>query len=231
MEVLMKSNKILVVDDESKLRSVICKFLIHEGFTVDEADNGATALLMIEENRYDLVILDVMMPVIDGWSVCREIRKNTNTYIIMLTARGEEHDKIFGFELGADDYVTKPFSLKELVARVRAVLNRARLIEEDISKTHRIGQIEMDLLARYVSVEKKEIRLTPREYDLLAYMVQNEGIVLTRETLLLKVWGYDYDGDDRTVDTFIRQLRDKLGCCRNYIQTVWGTGYKFIERE
>lgn len=226
----MKKYKILVVDDEAKLRSVICKYLIHADFLVDEACNGAEALLKIENEVYDLVILDVMMPAIDGWTVCREIREHTDTYIIMLTARGQETDRLFGFEMGADDYVTKPFSLQELVARIRAVLNRSRLSKGAITKIFKFGDLKIDLLSRQVSVFETEVRLTPREYDLLAYMAQNVGIVMTRETLLVKVWGYDYTGDDRTVDTFVRQIRDKLGKSKGHIATVWGTGYKFIER-
>lgn len=223
--------RILVVDDEEKIRRVVVKYLEHEGFKIDEATNGAQALDMIRATNYDLVLLDVMMPEVDGWAVCQEIRNTSDTRIIMLTARGEEYDKLLGFELGADDYITKPFSLRLLVARVKAVLSRTRT--GFIRKTDHIecGPIRLNELSRQVFVDHLELKLTPREYELMAFLINNQNIALSRDTLLTRVWGYDYTGDYRTVDTHVRQLRDKLGIHRNCLQTVWGTGYKFCVGE
>ncbi len=223
----MSNKKILIVDDEEKMREVIKIFLQKEGYFIEEAADGKEALDKINDSEYSLLILDVMMPKIDGWTVCRKVRESSNIPIIMLTARGEEYDKLFGFELGVDDYMTKPFSPKEMVARIKAVLKRVSGSSEPKSKTVKVGDIEINPLSQQVFIENKEISLTPKEYDLLNFLAQNPERVYTRDQLLNNVWGYEYFGDFRTVDTHIKQLRDKLGKCRQHIHTVWGTGYKF----
>lgn len=223
----MLDTRILVVDDEEKIRRVVVKYLESEGFKVDEAIDGSHAMELIDSNEYDLVLLDVMMPDINGWSVCQEIRESSDTRVIMLTARSQEHDKLLGFELGADDYITKPFSLRIMVARVKAVLKRSRGTVMTDSGLIKIGPISINRMSHQIFVEQTELKLTPREYDLMVFMIQNPNIALSRDTLLAKVWGYDYSGDYRTVDTHVRQLRDKLGNHRDCLRTVWGTGYKF----
>jgi len=223
----MEDFKILVVDDEEKIRRVVGKYLEHEGYLVEEAENGVIALEKLTHKKYDLVLLDVMMPEIDGWTVCQEIRNHSDTRIIMLSARGEEYDKLLGFELGADDYITKPFSLRLMIARVKAVLSRNRSGILQHNELLKIGPLCLNELSRQIFIDQMELKLTPREYELLAFMLNNQNIALSRDTLLARVWGYDYSGDYRTVDTHIRQLRDKLGMHRDCLQTVWGTGYKF----
>lgn len=220
--------KILVVDDEEKMRQVIGIYLGSEGYQIEMAANGKEALEKFEAVAdYDLILLDVMMPEIDGWTVCREIRRTSRVPIILLTARGEDYDKLFGFELGIDDYMTKPFNLKELNARVKAVLRRVK----DANNCQQQDIVEGVLLIksdyRQAFLDGDELVLTPKEYDLLHYMSANPQIVYSREQLLSHVWGYDFAGDTRTVDTHIKQLRDKLGVHKDYIRTVWGTGYKF----
>lgn len=224
----MNEAKILVVDDEEKMRNAIKIFLDKEGYQVEEATNGREALENIEENHYDLILLDVMMPEIDGWAVCRKIRKESSLPIILLTARGEEYDKLFGFELGADDYLSKPFSLKEMAARVKAVLRRSKANNENFQRAVKMGALEIKTMCKQVLLENQEIFLTPKEYELLYHFVKNPEIVYSREQLLNQVWGYDFVGDARTVDTHVKQLREKLGKYKQYIQTVWGTGYKFM---
>ncbi|MFZ5965769.1 MAG: response regulator transcription factor [Bacillota bacterium] len=223
----MNEGKILMVDDEEKMRHVIKIFLANEGYSVEEAGNGKEALEKIQNNEFDLVLLDVMMPEIDGWTVCRKIRETSSMPIILLTARGEEYDKLFGFELGADDYLTKPFSLKEMLARVKAVLRRSSEILERSNNIIKSGALEIKTMYKQVALEGQELTLTPKEYDLLHFLAKNPQIVYSREQLLNAVWGYDFVGDGRTVDTHIKQLREKLGHYKKYIQTVWGTGYKF----
>lgn len=224
----MNELKILVVDDEDKMRQVIKIFLEKEGYIVDEALNGLEAIKKNEYNKYSLILLDVMMPEIDGWTVCRKIREESSVPIIMLTARSEEYDKLFGFELGVDDYITKPFSPKEMVARIKAVLRRSLNNNNNIKdKTIKVKTLEIRPLSKQVFLDKEEINLTPKEYELLYFLAQNPEIVYTREQLLNKVWGYDYVGDARTVDTHVKQLREKLGEYKGFIHTVWGTGYKF----
>ncbi|MTI48700.1 response regulator transcription factor [Sporosalibacterium faouarense] len=229
----MESQKILIVDDEEKMRQVIKIFLEREGFQVDEARDGKDALNKLDSFDYSLLILDVMMPKIDGWTVCRKIRETSDLPVIMLTARGEEYDKLFGFELGVDDYITKPFSPKEVVARVKAVLKRAN------NKTNakykdiiNIGKyIKINNLSQQVFLEDKEISLTPKEFELLKFLARNPERVYTREQLLDNIWGYDFYGDLRTVDTHIKQLREKLAHHKKCIHTVWGTGYKLKVEE
>ena len=219
---------LLVVDDEANIRRVVREYAEFEEYEVTEAENGMEAVALCRENDYDLIIMDVMMPRLDGYSACKEIRKHKNIPIIMLSARGEEYDKLFGFELGIDDYVVKPFSPKELMARIRAVLNRKQAVtEEPASQRLKFDGLEIDLAGREVYVDGKRASMTPKEYDLLFYLVKNKGLALTRDKLLEKVWGYDCFGDDRTVDTHIKMVRNSLGKYRTFIVTLRGMGYKF----
>lgn len=217
---------ILIVDDEDKIRDIIKKYAAFDGYEVDEASGGLEAVSKCREREYDIIILDIMMPDLDGFSVCREIRKKSNVPIIMLSARGEEYDKIHGFEVGIDDYVVKPFSPKELMLRVAAVLKRT---SAPATESLEIGGIKIDFSARIVYVDGSKIDLTPKEYDLLFYFAKNKGIALTREKLISNVWGYDFYGDDRTLDTHIKLLRKNLGPYNNYIVTLRGVGYRFEE--
>ena len=217
--------KILIVDDEARIRTLIAKYAAFEGYETDEAENGMQAVEKCRKQNYDLVIMDVMMPELDGFSAVREIRKTKNIPVIMLSARGEEYDRIHGFETGADDYVIKPFSPKELMMRVSAILKRSGGTNQE--ETITLGALTVDFTARRVLVEGQEIELSPKEYDLLAYMVRNRGIALTREKLISDVWGYDFFGDDRTLDTHIKLLRRALGPCAEMITTLRGVGYRF----
>ena len=221
--------KVLVVDDEPGIRDVIKEYMGVSGFEITESEDGISALNKLYKSDFDLVILDVMMPKMDGWSLCREIRKNSSVPVIMLTARGEEYDKLLGFELGVDDYIVKPFSPKELVARAKAVLNRTHpeKTQEDIKTVITFGNLSVDLDGRNVSLEKQKLQLTPKEYDLMSFLMQNPNKAFSREQLLTSVWGFDFYGDDRTVDTHIKMLREHLGNYRSWIVTVWGIGYKF----
>lgn len=217
--------KVLVADDEERMRKLVCDFLKKEGFQTLEAADGREALSLFEQDpAICLVILDVMMPGFDGWAVCREIRKNSMIPIIMLTARGEETDELFGFELGADEYVSKPFSPQVLMARVQALLRRTgagnRLIQS-------YPGLEIDIDARHVRVDEELITLSPKEFELLTYLAKNEGRALSRDQILNAVWDYNFYGDPRTVDTHIKKLRLKLGSRGEYIQTVRGVGYRF----
>ena len=198
---------LLIVDDESRIRTLIGKYAAFEGYQVEEAENGMQAVEMCRKKHYDLIIMDVMMPELDGFSAVREIRKTENVPVIMLSARGEEYDRIHGFELGIDDYVVKPFSPKELMMRVAAVLKRGGSAEKNADEVVELGDLKVDFTARRVSVKGEEVDLSPKEYDLLFYMVRNRGIALTREKLISEVWGYDFFGDDRTLDTHIKLLR------------------------
>lgn len=217
---------ILVVDDEVLIREVIKEYLKLEGFNVYEADNGIEAINVIKRNNIDLVIMDIMMPKMDGYTACKEIKKIKDVSFIMLSARSEEYDKLIGFDLGIDDYVTKPFSPKELVARVKAIIKRNSRKENLI-----IEGIKIDDLAHEVYIDNKLIELTPKEYDLLKYLIENKNIALSRENLLSNIWGYDFYGDDRTVDTHIKTLRARLGKYRDLIKTVRGMGYKIEYKE
>ena len=221
---------LLIVDDESRIRTLIGKYAAFEGYQVEEAENGMQAVEMCRKKHYDLIIMDVMMPELDGFSAVREIRKTENVPVIMLSARGEEYDRIHGFELGIDDYVVKPFSPKELMMRVAAVLKRGGSAEKNADEVVELGDLKVDFTARRVSVKGEEVNLSPKEYDLLFYMVRNRGIALTREKLISEVWGYDFFGDDRTLDTHIKLLRKQLGPCADRITTLRGVGYRF-ERE
>lgn len=224
--------KILVVDDEEKIRHIIRKYGEFEGYEIKEAADGMEAVRMCEIEDFDLVILDVMMPELDGFSTCREIKKRREIPVIMLSARGEEYDKIHGFELGIDDYVVKPFSPKELMMRVHVVISRnvAGKKETGVLSEHEIYEREgllVDFSGRFVKVDGQLVDMTPKEYDLLFYLVRNRGIALTREQLITSVWGYDYFGDDRTLDTHIKLLRSSLGPYRRFLVTLRGVGYRF----
>ncbi len=217
---------ILVVDDEEKIRLLIRKYAEFEGHTVTEVSCGLDAITVATEKDFDIIILDIMMPDLDGFSVCREIRKKKKTPIIMLSARGEEYDRIHGFEIGVDDYVVKPFSPKELMLRIGAVLKRSGDVSADVMT---MEGLSIDFSARIVTVDGKKVDLTPKEYELLFYFAKNKGIALTREKLISNVWGYDFYGDDRTLDTHIKLLRKNLGPYSKFIVTLRGVGYRFEE--
>ena len=220
--------KILIVADEEMIRNVVREYAEFEGYETDEAEDGMQAVEKCRKNDYDLIVMDIMMPKLDGYSACREIRKSKQIPVIMLSARGEEYDKLFGFELGIDDYVVKPFSPKELTARIRAVLKRAAAAEtEKKSDVMRFEGLEINMPGREVIVDGTPAALTPKEYDLLFYLVRNKGLALSRDKLLEEVWGYDFYGDDRTVDTHIKMLRNSIGQYRKFIVTLRGMGYKF----
>ncbi len=220
------NNYILIVDDESRMRKLIKDFLVAKGYIILEAEDGEKALQVFEENqsKIELILLDVMMPKLDGWSVLRQIRQTSKVPIIMLTARGEEQDELFGFELGVDEYISKPFSPKILVARVEAILKRT---QGDTKEIKDCGGIEIDKEGRTVTVDGKVLELSLREYELLVYLVENENIALSRDKILNNVWNYDYYGDSRTIDSHIKKIRHKLGKRGKYIKTIRGVGYKF----
>ena len=222
----MEETTILVVDDESRIRKLLKDFLIKENYSILEAADGEDALKVYEENsnKIKLILLDVMMPKLDGWSVLRQIRQTSKVPVIMLTARSEEQDELFGFELGVDEYISKPFSPKILVARIKAILNRTQAKE---SQTKDYGGIFIDTDGRTVSVDGKTIELSLREYELLKYLLDNENVALSRDKILNNVWNYDYYGDSRTIDSHIKKIRHKLGKRGKYIKTMRGVGYKF----
>ena len=222
----MEKMKILVVDDESRMRKLVKDFLTRAGYQVLEAGDGMEAMdLFYEDKDIALIILDVMMPKMDGWQVCREVREHSKVPIIMLTARSEERDELQGFELGVDEYISKPFSPKILVARVGAILRRIN--GTDMSDILDAGGIKIDKAAHSVMIDDKPIDLSYKEFELLTYFVENQGIALSRERILNNVWNYDYFGDARTIDTHVKKLRSKLGDKGEYIKTIWGMGYKF----
>jgi two-component system, OmpR family, response regulator VicR len=228
----MSNELVLVVDDEKTLVKALTFNLEKEGFRVEQAYDGEEALNKVFALKPDIVVLDLMLPLMDGFEVCRQIRKKTDVPIIMLTARGEDIDKVLGLELGADDYLTKPFNSRELVARIKAILRRSLFREEETKKIAKIGNLQVDLLQHRVRLDGKDISLTSKEFALLSFLVANAGNVYSREQLLEQVWGYDYYGDVRTVDVHIRHLREKLEQDPgnpNLILTVWGTGYKIRE--
>lgn len=219
--------KLLIVDDEPKIREVIREYAEFNGYEVEEAADGMSAVGLCKLNHYDLVVLDIMMPKLDGFSACKEIKKIQDVPIIMLSARGEEYDKLFGFELGIDDYIVKPFSPKELMARINVVIQRRSAATHAKVDVLRFNGLEINKAARTVSVDGKRIELTPKEYELLFYLIENRNIALSRDKLLSDIWGYDFFGDDRTIDTHIKNLRNNLGPYRDYIVTLRGVGYKF----
>lgn len=219
---------ILIVDDETNIRRVVREYAEFEGYEVTEAENGMEAVNLCHESDYDLIIMDVMMPRLDGYSACKEIHKTKQIPVIMLSARGEEYDKLFGFEIGVDDYVVKPFSPKELMARVKVVLKRsAQSIAAAAPDKYVFEGLEVNISGREVYVNGQKAAMTPKEYDLLFFLVKNRNIALSRDKLLEEVWGYDFFGDDRTVDTHIKMLRNSLGEYRRFIVTLRGMGYKF----
>jgi len=221
--------KLLIVDDEEKIRYVVREYAQFSGHTVVEAGDGMAAVDLCRKESFDLIVMDIMMPRFDGLSAVKEIRKFCRTPVIVLSARGEEHDKLFGFELGIDDYVVKPFSPKELMARINAVLARSGGAAEGAAahETYEFGGLSIDFTARSVTVDGVPAQMTPKEYELLFFLVKNRGIALSRERLITEVWGYDYFGDDRTLDTHIKMLRQNLGPYRSYIVTLRSLGYKF----
>ena len=222
----MESLKILVVDDESRMRKLVKDFLTKKGFTVIEAGDGEEAVdKFFEVKDIALIILDVMMPKMDGWQVCREIRQYSKVPIIMLTAKSDEKDELQGFDLGVDEYITKPFSPKILVARVETILRRSNVLAAD--DTMEAGGIELNKAAHEVLIDGKSVELSYKEFELLAYFMSNQSVALSRERILNNVWNYDYFGDARTIDTHVKKLRSKLGAKGEYIKTIWGMGYKF----
>ena len=224
----MESLKILVVDDESRMRKLVKDFLTKKGFTVIEAGDGEEAVdKFFEVKDIALIILDVMMPKMDGWQVCREIRQYSRVPIIMLTAKSDEKDELQGFDLGVDEYITKPFSPKILVARVEAILRRSNVLAAD--DTMEAGGIELNKAAHEVLIDGKSVELSYKEFELLAYFMSNQGVALSRERILNNVWNYDYFGDARTIDTHVKKLRSKLGAKGEYIKTIWGIGFRMAE--
>lgn len=222
----MEKLKILVVDDESRMRKLVRDFLVKKDFIVLEAEDGAQAVdIFFSTKDISLIILDVMMPKMDGWQVCREIRELSDVPIIMLTAKSDERDELLGFDLGVDEYISKPFSPKILVARVEAILRRSNLLNDDSIIT--AGEITLNKSAHEVTVEGKPVELSFKEFELLNYFMDNQGLALSREKILNSVWNYDYFGDARTIDTHVKKLRSKLGAKGEYIKTIWGMGYKF----
>lgn len=219
------NNKILVVDDESRIRKIIRDFLVREGYVVCEAEDGEAALdIFCSNNDIDLIIMDVMMPKMDGWQLCKEVRKLSKVPILMLTAKSEEQDELKGFELGVDEYISKPFSPKILTARVNALLRRTTGDNEEILD---IAGITVNKIAHTVTIDGKEIDLSFKEFELLTYFMENRGVALSREKILNNVWNYDYYGDARTIDTHVKKLRSKMGEKGKFILTIWGMGYKF----
>ncbi len=214
--------KILVVDDEELIRDVIKEYSIYEGYEILEANDGIEALSIAEKEDIDLIILDIMMPKLDGFSTYKEIKKKKNIKTIILSARSDEYDKLFAFELGADDYMTKPFSPKELIARIKAVSRRVDIVEDKFT----YETLQVDFKGHTISINNKEIKVTPKEYEILCYLIKNKNIAISREQILSEIWGYDFFGDDRTIDTHIKMLRNNLGIYRDLIITVRGMGYK-----
>ncbi len=222
----MDKLKVLVIDDESRIRKLVRDFLVKKNFEVLEAENGEEAIdIFFQEKEIALLILDVMMPKMDGWQVCREVRKYSKVPIIMLTAKGDERDELLGFELGVDEYISKPFSPKILVARVEAILRRANKLNMD--EVIEVGGICLDKAAHKVTIDGEDVELSFKEFELLTYFIENQGLALSREKILNHVWNYDYFGDARTIDTHVKKLRSKMGEKGEYIKTIWGMGYKF----
>ncbi|CAK7059261.1 response regulator transcription factor [Tissierella carlieri] len=221
--------RILVVDDEEKIREVIREYGEFEGHEVLEAKDGMEAVNICKEENFDVIVMDIMMPKLDGFSAYKEIKKIKDIPVLMLSARGEEYDKLFGFEIGIDDYVVKPFSPKEVMARLNVIVSRNKKTQKDINSNeiYKFDGLEIDILGRNVFVDEVKVDMTPKEYDLLFYLVKNKNVALTRDKLLNEVWGYDFFGDDRTVDTHIKMLRNSMGQYRDFIVTLRGLGYKF----
>jgi len=224
----MAGERILLIEDESRIREMVKEYLENEGFLITEAFDGEDGLDKFKSVDFDMLILDVMLPKVDGWSVCREVRRTSAIPVLMLTARGEEYDRLFGFELGVDDYMVKPFSPKELVARMKAVLRRSNAFNNASSADlFEYRGLFVNISSRKVTIDGRNIEMTPKEFDLLSFFVKNRDRVFTREQLLDKVWGYEFGGDYRTIDTHVKMLRESLGEYRSLVVTVWGVGYKF----
>lgn len=221
---------VLVVDDEELIRSVIKEYSLNEGYNVIEASDGNEMLDIVKKEKIDIIVLDIMMPKMDGYTALKELKKDRDIPVIMLSARKEEFDKLLGFDLGIDDYLTKPFSPKELIARIKAIKNRSKN-KNDIKNIYKYKTLEIDFLGRTLKIDSKEVKLTPKEFELLSYFVKNSSVAISRENLLTNIWGYDFYGDDRTVDTHIKMLRHNLGIYRDLIVTVRGMGYKYYEKE
>lgn len=219
--------KILVVDDEARIRDVIKEYCAANHYTTDEAANGKEALNKLQTNTYDFMVLDIMMPEMDGYTLLEQLPENKKIPTLVLSARGEEVDKLRGFELGIDDYLTKPFSPKELIARIKAIYNRSN---QNLPNIYKLNTLELNFSAHTLKIDNKLINVTPKEFEILTYLIKNKGIAISREQLLSRLWGYDYFGDGRTIDTHIKMLRNNLGQYRDHIVTVRGTGYKFIEK-
>lgn len=223
--VSLEKLKVLMVDDESRMRKLVKDFLSRHNFEVIEAENGEQAVdIFFSDKDIKMIVLDVMMPKMDGWQVCREIRQYSKVPIIMLTAKSDERDELLGFELGVDEYISKPFSPKILVARVEAILRRSNVLEDEVQD---IGGIILNQAAHEVKIDGKPVELSFKEFELLTYFIKNQGVALSREKILNNVWNYDYFGDARTIDTHVKKLRSKMGEKGNYIKTIWGMGYKF----
>ncbi len=220
--------KLLIVDDEEKIRSVIKEYCLNEGYKVDEAESGQVALKLLFQNKYDILILDIMMPEMDGFSMLKQLPEDKKVPTIILSARDQEYDKLLGFELGIDDYLTKPFSPKELIARIKAVSKR---FNKNTLKLYKYKTLEINYSAHTLKINNNLINVTPKEFEILTYLINNKNIAISREQLLSKVWGYDFFGDDRTVDTHIKMLRNNLLEYRNNLVTVRGVGYKYVEDE
>jgi len=228
----MSVKRVLIAEDEKEIRNIIKEYLGMESYAVDETENGREALELFSRKQYDLILVDIMMPEINGWEVCRKVRESSEVPIIILSAKGQEYDKLKGFELGIDDYIVKPFSPKELLARIKAIFRRNEKSEKEESKNqYEYKTLVVDFVSQNIFVDGAKIKVTPKEYDLLEYFIRNRNIVLTRDKLLDGVWGIDFMGDDRTVDTHVKMLRESLGKYRNLVVTVWGKGYKFEEGE
>jgi DNA-binding response OmpR family regulator len=228
----MSGKRVLIAEDEKEIRNIIKEYMGVGNYTVDEAANGREALELFAENEYDIILVDIMMPEINGWDVCRKVRESSEVPIIILSAKGQEYDKLRGFELGIDDYLVKPFSPKELLARIKALFRRNEKAQKAEEKSqYKYKEITVDFESQNVFVDGEKIKLTPKEYDLLEYFIRNRNIVLSRDKLLDGVWGVDFMGDDRTVDTHVKMLRESLGRYRNLVVTMWGKGYKFEESD
>ncbi len=221
--------RILVVDDEDGIRDILRQYLEFEGFACVEAADGEAAVSMMKNDPVDLILMDIMMPVCDGITALRRIREFSDVPVILLTAKGEEYDKVFGFDLGADDYVVKPFSPREVMSRVKAVLKRTSRTEPEDDSVYRFRTLEVNQKSYVVRIDGQKVDMTPKEFELLNFLIQNKNTVITRDTILNKIWGYDFYGDSRTVDTHIKMLRASLGEYRDLIKTIWGVGYKYEE--
>lgn len=221
--------RILVVDDEERIRDIIKQYLEFEGFSFDEAEDGAIAYEKAKSQKFDLVLMDIMMPNCDGITALRKIREFSDVPVILLTAKGEEYDKVFGFDLGADDYVVKPFSPRELISRIKAILKRTQPPQQEERQIYTFRTLEVNPKSYEVKIDGKKVTVTPKEFELLLFFIQNKNTVITRDTILNKIWGYDFYGDSRTVDTHVKMLRSNLGEYRDLIKTIWGVGYKYEE--